>query len=97
MILSETVSFSRKAGKFMSKNWYPDVDHAKCIDCGYCIDLCEHDVYEKIKSPVPVVAFPQRCLEGCKYCGVMCPGHAIRYIADGTEYNCGSGRFCNCC
>jgi MinD superfamily P-loop ATPase len=81
----------------MSKNWYPDIDNGKCSKCGHCIDLCEHGVYEKLKSPAPVVAFPEKCLEGCKYCGVMCPDNAIKYSDGDTEYNCKNSRACNCC
>ena len=81
----------------MSKNWYPDIDYTKCTNCGYCIDLCDHDVYEKLKSPIPAVVSPESCLEGCKYCGVMCPSKAIKYIADDDEYNCECDHFCISC
>ncbi|MHB1335160.1 MAG: 4Fe-4S binding protein [Candidatus Humimicrobiaceae bacterium] len=81
----------------MSKHWYPDIDYTKCTYCGYCVDLCEHGVYEKLKSPTPVVVFPEGCTEGCKYCGVMCPSNAIKYVAGDIEYQCDGGRFCGCC
>jgi len=81
----------------MAKNWYPVVDYSKCNTCGYCIDLCQYDVYEKAKSPLPVVSSPDNCLEGCKYCGVMCMQNAIKYVENGTEYKCDGNHFCSCC
>ncbi len=81
----------------MSKKWYPEIDYTKCNSCGYCIDLCAQDVYKKSKSPVPVVDSHENCIEGCKYCGVMCASNAIKYIAGDTEYRCDNDHFCGCC
>lgn len=81
----------------MSNNWYPEINYVKCTHCGYCIDLCEHGVYEKPKSPIPVVVFPEACIEGCKYCGVMCASNTIKHVAGDTEYKCDDDHFCGCC
>jgi NAD-dependent dihydropyrimidine dehydrogenase PreA subunit len=81
----------------MPKTWHPIVDYSKCTNCGYCIDLCGHNVYEKSESPVPIVKFPEKCLEGCKYCAVMCPEKAIKYLDGDEECDCDGGRFCSCC
>jgi len=81
----------------MSKNWYPEIDYSKCTNCGDCIYLCQHDVYDELKSPMPVVAFPESCVEGCKYCGVMCPSKAIKYITGDEVIDCEEGHFCISC
>jgi NAD-dependent dihydropyrimidine dehydrogenase PreA subunit len=90
-------SYLRERETAMAKNWYPVVDYEKCNTCGYCIDLCQYDVYEKEKSPYPVIARPESCLEGCKYCGVMCAQNAIKFVEGDSEYKCDGDHFCSCC
>lgn len=75
----------------MSKNWYPVVDSEKCIECGLCVDNCPHSVYDKTKSPVPVVVFEEGCIEGCKGCGNRCPTEAITYFGDNGSMSGGCG------
>ena len=80
----------------MSKNWYPVIDYAECTECGACVDMCEHGVYDKSKASSPVVVYPEGCIEGCKGCGNLCPGSAIQYVGDvqnNGSCDCGGG----CC
>lgn len=78
----------------MSKNWYPIIDTEKCIECGICVNHCSHNVYDKEKSPVPIVVFEQNCIDGCGGCASKCPTNAISYIGDKKDNanSCG----CNC-
>ena len=39
----------------MSKSWCPVIDYSECTECGTCVDMCSHDVYDKSKSPAPVL------------------------------------------
>lgn len=66
----------------MSKNWYPVIDYPECAECGSCVDMCKHGVYDKSKAPSPVVVFPEGCIEGCKGCGSLCPNEARQYVGD---------------
>ena len=75
----------------MSKTWYPVIDYNECTECGACVDMCSHDVYDKSKSPTPVVVYPEGCIEGCKNCGSQCPSDAIQYVGD-TNNGC----ICDC-
>ena len=75
----------------MSKNWYPVIDYNECNDCGICVDFCPHDVYDKSKSPTPVIIYPEECIEGCKNCGNQCPSDAIKYFGDASD-----GCSCDC-
>lgn len=80
----------------MSKNWYPVIDYAECTECGACVDMCEHGVYDRSKAPSPVVIFPKGCIEKCKGCGNLCPSSAIQYVGDvqnNSSCDCGGG----CC
>lgn len=77
----------------MSKKWYPVIDYAKCAECGSCVDMCRHGVYDKAKAPSPVVVFPDGCVEGCKGCGNKCPQEAIQYVGD-VRKNPGCGSAC---
>lgn len=93
----------------MSKTWYPVIDYAVCIECGSCIEFCPHSVYDKEKSPSPVVVQPDGCIQGCHGCGNLCPVGAIQYVGDNTGWvspngekeetaecgcNCGGGGSC---
>lgn len=69
----------------MSKTWYPMIDYEKCIECGLCIDMCPYEVYDKAKSPRPVVSNPDACGQGCSGCGGECPSEAIAYFGDTGE------------
>jgi NAD-dependent dihydropyrimidine dehydrogenase PreA subunit len=80
----------------MSKNWYPVIDYNECTECGTCVDFCPHDVYDKTKSPTPVVIYPEGCIEGCKNCAGKCPGDAIKYVGDAGE-GCGCDCSGGCC
>ncbi|MDD5659795.1 MAG: 4Fe-4S dicluster domain-containing protein [Actinomycetota bacterium] len=75
----------------MSKDWYPVINYIECTECGTCIDMCRHGVYDKSKAPSPLVIFPEGCIKGCKGCGNLCPSNAIKYLGD-IENNCN----CNC-
>ncbi|OQB20837.1 MAG: NADH-plastoquinone oxidoreductase subunit [Firmicutes bacterium ADurb.Bin182] len=77
----------------MSKNWYPMINYEKCVECGACIDMCQHGVYSKERAPRPVVVYPEGCIEGCKGCGSLCPNEAIGYFGD--EVACSAGG-CDC-
>lgn len=81
----------------MVKKWHPVIDYSRCTECGHCIDLCANDVYDKSKSPKPVVKYPENCVEGCQYCGVMCGSNAISYIIGETEYKCKCNNSCIGC
>ena len=70
----------------MSKTWYPVIDYVKCTECGTCIDFCQHGVYDKTKSPSPVVVQPDGCIQGCYGCGNLCPVGAIEYVGDNTGW-----------
>ena len=82
-ILKLNIYFKRR--KTMSKTWYPVIDTEKCIECGICVDNCPHNVYDKTKSPVPIVLREENCIQGCKTCGKNCPVGAIEYIGDANK------------
>ena len=52
----------------MAKNWYPVIDILTCMECGTCVNFCSHGVYDKEKSPVPVVVNPDGCIDHCRGC-----------------------------
>ena len=65
----------------MAKNWYPVIDKLACADCGACIAKCAQGVYDKSKSPVPVVVNPDNCVDHCHGCGNLCPvGNAVNEL-----------------
>ncbi len=91
----------------MAKKWYPVIDILSCVECGTCVEFCPHGVYDKQKSPVPVVIYPDGCIDHCHGCGNKCPQGAISYVGENTgwtppalkgkeaaESDCGCG--CGC-
>ncbi|MGN1344690.1 MAG: DUF2703 domain-containing protein [Traorella sp.] len=70
----------------MAKKWYPVIDILSCVECGTCVNFCSHGVYDKKKSPVPVVIFPDGCVDHCHGCGNQCPQGAISYVGDDTGW-----------
>lgn len=70
----------------MAKNWYPVVDYVLCVECGLCSKRCPHNVYDKEKSPTPVVTKPDACVDHCHNCGNKCPAGAITYVGDNTGW-----------
>lgn len=76
----------------MSKEWYPIIDGEKCTACGACIRKCTHGVYDRL-SNVPVVVFPDGCVQGCRGCQSRCKGKAISYFGEELieTSDCGCG------
>ena len=70
----------------MAKTWYPVVDYISCIECGTCSNFCPHNVYDRAKSPTPVVTNPVSCVAHCHGCGNKCPVGAITYVGDDTGW-----------
>lgn len=70
----------------MSKVWYPVVDYSKCAECGACIRMCPHGVYDVKKYSSPVVSNPDDCISGCHNCANKCPNGAITYVGDRTGW-----------
>lgn len=91
----------------MAKGWYPVIDYGKCMECGSCVKMCRHGVYDKSKPKSPVVVHLEGCIKGCHGCGNLCPAGAIVYVGDNTGWvpphgkiekpdscGCGSGGCC---
>ncbi len=76
----------------MAKNWYPVIDYVECIDCGTCVAMCPHGVYDATKAPSPVVKNPESCIDHCHNCGNRCPVGAIAYVGDNTGWTPPNGR-----
>ena len=70
----------------MAKNWYPVIDILTCMECGTCVNFCPHGVYDKQKSPIPVVVNPDGCIDHCHGCQKKCPAGAISYVGDTGEH-----------
>lgn len=68
----------------MAKNRYPVIDITACAECGKCVEKCGHGVYDKAKAPVPVVVYPEGCVDHCHGCGNLCPNGAITYVGEDT-------------
>ena len=60
----------------------PEIDYAKCIACGTCVNVCAEDVFfgtkgfGKIKDQKPEVTYPEACYHCC-LCVKECPAEAI--------------------
>ena len=63
----------KHGGKKMSRKWYPVIDYTNCAECGSCIEMCSHGVYDAQKAPTPIVINENGCVEGCHGCGSLCP------------------------
>ena len=93
-----------KEKNLMSKKWYPVIDYVECAECGACVKMCPHKVYDVKKAPIPIVVNPDACFQGCHGCGNKCPNGAITYVEDNTgwtppngkkeESDCGCGGKC---
>ncbi len=70
----------------MAKTWYPVVDYAVCVECGNCVAMCPHKVYDTAKAPSPVVKNPDGCVDHCHGCGKRCPVGAITYVGEDTGW-----------
>jgi uncharacterized Fe-S cluster protein YjdI len=70
----------------VAKTWYPVIDYTLCAECGRCVSKCAHDVFNKAKAPVPVVAEPDACVDHCHGCGNLCPSGAITYLGEDTGW-----------
>jgi len=57
--------------------WYPTIDHEKCVECGICMN-CGAKVY-KWTEDGPVVDQPYKCTVGCTTCATLCQGNAITF------------------
>jgi ferredoxin len=49
---------------------------AECSNCGFCLAVCPHGVFESGSKAVRLV-YPDRCME-CGACQVNCPSSAIQ-------------------
>ncbi len=70
----------------MAKTWYPVIDYLNCEECGTCVNMCPHGVYDTAKLPSPVVTNPLECVDHCHGCGNRCPAGAIAYVGDDTGW-----------
>lgn len=80
----------------MAEKWYPVIDYSLCIECGTCSNFCSHGVYDKTKSPTPVVINPLGCVDHCHGCAKKCPVGAISYVGDTDNGNEKEGCGCGC-
>jgi len=80
----------------MAEKWYPVIDYSLCIECGTCSNFCPHDVYDRRRSPTPVVINPLRCIDHCHGCEGMCPAGAISYVGDTGAGSRKEGCSCGC-
>lgn len=76
----------------MAKLWYPVVDIQECAECGACVRKCPHGVFDKGKAPIPVIIYPENCIDHCHGCGNQCPKGAITYVGDDTGWKPPHGR-----
>ena len=70
----------------MAETRYPVIDYLTCTECGTCVVMCPHGVYDTEKTPSPVVKNIESCIDHCHSCGNRCPVGAITYIGDGTGW-----------
>lgn len=69
----------------MSQNWYPVIDILSCIECGTCIQFCQHGVYDKNQYPLPAIIHPEGCINNCHGCQIRCPSKAISYAGENIK------------
>ena len=70
----------------MAENWYPVIDRDLCGECGACIAMCGHGVYDRGAAPKPQVVNPVGCVDHCHGCGTRCPAGAITYFGEDTPW-----------
>ena len=70
----------------MAKTWYPVIDYLTCKECGTCVGMCPHGVYDADRAPTPIVKNPMDCINRCHGCGNRCPVGAITYVGDATGW-----------
>jgi NAD-dependent dihydropyrimidine dehydrogenase PreA subunit len=70
----------------MAENWYPVIDRDICRECGACISMCGHGVYDRGAAPTPQVVNPVGCVDHCHGCGTRCPAGAITYFGEDTPW-----------
>ena len=63
-----------------------ELDKAKCIGCGMCINVCPHAVFERVDKKVSIID-KDLCME-CGACAKNCAAEAI-YVKSGV--GCASG------
>ena len=54
----------------------PEIDKAKCSNCGKCSKFCKYNALAVLESDVLV--FPELC-HSCGGCEMVCPVKAVRY------------------
>ncbi len=69
----------------MAKTWYPMVDAVSCIECGDCVTVCTHGVWQQMGS-FPVVKNPAACEDHCRQCGEICPVGSISYLGEDSDW-----------
>ena len=74
------------------KKWYPVIDILSCMESGSCVSKCSHGVYDKERFPVPVVVYPDGCVDHCHGCGNLCPQGAITYVGEDTGWTPPNGK-----
>lgn len=50
-----------KEESLLSKKWYPVINYVVCAECGSCVDMCPHGVYDTGKSLTPIVINRDDC------------------------------------
>lgn len=70
----------------MAKGWYPVIDEERCKQCGTCVRKCSKGVYDKDRDPIPVVVYPDGCVDHCHGCGNTCPTGAITFAGEDTGW-----------
>jgi len=70
----------------LAKKWYPVIDYVTCVECGACVAMCRHGVYDAAKASSPVVKNGGECIDHCHGCGNRCPVGAITYVGEDTDW-----------
>lgn len=69
----------------MTKDWYPHLDHNKCIGCLACYDSCPNGVFELGPDGKPYVAHPEKCVDRCTACARLCDQGAIIFAGSPSQ------------